>query len=344
MAHPHGRGWPATVVVDGRMKRGPGRQPGALENPTGARYGGETMTSHAPHDRSSSDSTPATGGSAPASASASGVTTTGTKPPALSVSVTAVIAGAFAAVTSALVGSRLGTSGTLIGAALGSVIGAMATSLYTWSIQRTVHVLKVITPKVVGGHPDDATAGTATTSDTNASPTPEGEATAQDATDGGPPGETASTDQGDARGGLSKRARWMLGGLAAAVVAFVVSLVVITGLETATGSSLSGGQGTTIQQVANRSSDTADAQDAATATAAPTTSATSAASASATPSASASAQPATAAPSATTATTSPTSAAAASADPTTVATERAAVTAHPTTSPQASAAPTGTAG
>ena len=69
------------------------------------------MTSPQPHDRSSSDSSPTPG--------TGSTTTTPEKPPALNVSMTAVVAGAFAAVTSALVGSRLGTSGTHIGAAIG---------------------------------------------------------------------------------------------------------------------------------------------------------------------------------------------------------------------------------
>ncbi len=50
---------------------------------------------------------------------------------------TALAAGALAAVTSAVIGSHLGTAGTLTGAALGSVIGAFSTALYTFGLQRT---------------------------------------------------------------------------------------------------------------------------------------------------------------------------------------------------------------
>lgn len=257
-------------------------------------------------------------------------------PPTFNVSMTAVVAGAFAAVTSALVGSRLGTTGTLIGAALGSMIGALATALYTWSIQRTVHVLKAVTPRTRGRASGDHAALEPAGHDlTSSSPA----LAAQDASADGPTPE---------RSGLSVRARWILAGIAAAALAFVVSLVVITGFEKATGSSLSGGQGTTIQQAA-RPADTApaDQQDRP---AAPQPTLTPAGDVSATP------EPTTAAPSATpeptdtgdgaTATPQPSSGPTTSPqptsapEPTTVATEQAAV-GSPAPQPSAPQTPRG---
>lgn len=157
-------------------------------------------------------------------------------PPSFNVSMTAVVAGAFAAVTSALIGSRLGTTGTLIGAALGSVIGAVATATYTWSIQRTVHVLKAVGPLRRG----KASAGAQQTD--TATPAP------QDAGAAADHGTGAGAAKPTGRRGLSVRARWILAAVVATIVAFVVSLLIITGFERATGASLSGGQGTTIQQ------------------------------------------------------------------------------------------------
>ena len=67
--------------------------------------------------------------------------------PALSLSATALVAGAAAAVTSAVGGSHLGTAGTLGGAAIGSVIGALSSSLYTFGLERTRHALSALTPR-----------------------------------------------------------------------------------------------------------------------------------------------------------------------------------------------------
>lgn len=66
--------------------------------------------------------------------------------PVLSLSATALVAGALAAMTSAVIGSHLGTAGTLTGAALGSVVGAAATALYAFGLQRTWHALGALPP------------------------------------------------------------------------------------------------------------------------------------------------------------------------------------------------------
>lgn len=112
--------------------------------------------------------------------------------PVLTLSATALAAGALAAVTSAVIGSHLGTAGTLTGAALGSIIGALSTALYTFGLQRTWHSLSGLTPR---------------------------------------------------------RARLVAGVLLSALVAFLVALGAITGVEKATGTSLTGEPGTTLQQV-----------------------------------------------------------------------------------------------
>ena len=112
--------------------------------------------------------------------------------PVLTLSVTALAAGALAAVTSATIGSTLGTAGTLTGAALGSIVGALSTALYTFGLQRTWHALAALNPR---------------------------------------------------------RAQVAAGVLFTAFLAFLVALGAITSLEKATGSSLAGAPGTTLQQV-----------------------------------------------------------------------------------------------
>lgn len=151
----------------------------------------------------------------------------------LGLSLTAIAAGALSSVTSAYLGSSLGTAGTIVGAALGSVVGAVATAIYTVGLQRTAVAVRTLAQRV----------------------------TVRDAS---APDVVETIDEPLARrfpalgrGRVSRRA-WLVGGAAlAALIAFVLSLTLITGVESATGTSLSGEQGTTIgraqQQAASRS-------------------------------------------------------------------------------------------
>ncbi|MBK8464168.1 MAG: hypothetical protein IPL36_14475 [Nigerium sp.] len=161
--------------------------------------------------------------SAPAPADAS-------EKPTLNLSPSGLTAGAMAAVTSAVVGSQLGTAGTLAGAALGSLIGAVATALYSFSIQRTVHAVHHVRVSARESHATDS-------ADAEAA-------------------ETRASDHEVPRTGAQPRAKRPIGRVAmtvgiaiTAVAAFLIALVVITGIEKVSGTTLSGNPGTTVREI-----------------------------------------------------------------------------------------------
>ena len=229
--------------------------------------------------------------------------------PRLDLSASALLAGALAAITSAVLGAQLSTAGTIIGAGVGSLIGAVATALYRWWLLRTHSVVKSLVVRRGGPNASDANPDELPLPGLE-STTAAGPATATHTP--APAGPLAPT------GPLAAVARWLTparawtiaGVVASAAAAFALALVLITGFESARGTSLSGQQGTTIGVVAEQrnSGSTTDAAPAA-ASATPTPSATAtpqaSGSASATPTPTADATPtpatggsATAAPSA----------------------------------------------
>ena len=121
-----------------------------------------------------------------------------------------VLAGALAAVTAALLGSTLGVAGTVLGAGIASVVTTIAATVYLRSIQTTRVRVKLVRAK--------ATGRTATEPD-------------DDAGDAGP-----------------RPARWPAL-ITAGVLAFVLGMLVITGVEWITGDRVSGGSGTTIGDI-----------------------------------------------------------------------------------------------
>jgi hypothetical protein len=193
-----------------------------------------------------------------------------------------VFASALAAVTAAVLGSRLGMVGTIGGAAVGSAVTSTASTLYLHSMERARTVVGRTAPlsRPLGTPPL-----------------------------GGQPTGVPAEKEPVAR----HRLGWGLAA-AGAVVAFVLSLTVITGLESARGRPLSGdggGGGTTLGRVLDGPA------PAATTTPAPTPTP------SGTPSGSATPTP--------TATTDPTGTPTPTADPT--------ETGVPTTTPPPSTAP-----
>lgn len=149
--------------------------------------------------------------------------------PKIDLSVTQVAGGALAAMTAAFLGSRLSVAGTVVGAALASVVAAVASNLYTASLQTTREKVRTAFRGRDGG-----------------SPAPVPDESADDTftwSDGQPAGSTTPTPPQPKR-----QLRWpsvVLG----AVAAFALAFAVLTGLELASGQSLSGGNGTTITQV-----------------------------------------------------------------------------------------------
>ncbi len=158
-------------------------------------------------------------------------TTSETKPK-IDLSFTQVMGGALAAMTAAFLGSRLSLAGTVAGAAVASIVAAVASNVYTASLRTTREKMQTVfrgriadsdLPVTV-----EATDDTFTWSD------------AQPAA-----ARTPAPPQSP------RQRRWpsvVLGALAA----FALAAAVLTGLELASGQSLSGGNGTTVTQVAER--------------------------------------------------------------------------------------------
>jgi hypothetical protein len=154
--------------------------------------------------------------------------TTEPQPKKPELTVTKVLAGAGAAATSAVLGSFFGADGTVYGAAFGSVASTVATTLYQRSLDRTKETLVArVRVRRPGGQDDSEVA-------TVLLPRPPA--------DGTPP---------DVRPDVPARARphWLLWAGVTALV-FVIAMVVITGIELAKGSTLTGNDsGTSVGRV-----------------------------------------------------------------------------------------------
>jgi hypothetical protein len=142
-------------------------------------------------------------------------------------SMSKVLAGGMAAATSAVFGSYFGTFGTVGGAAVGSVATTLATRLYQRSIEHTRDSVKAKVQIVAGRGDDSATASKI---------------------------ETQRTVQLDPE--LAAPASGRPGGrsvkilVLGTVMIFLIGLALVTGVEWAKGSPLSGGStGTSVQRV-----------------------------------------------------------------------------------------------
>lgn len=223
--------------------------------------------------------------------------------PKPALSITQVVGGALAAMTAAALGSRVGVAGTVVGAALASVVAAVASTVYTSSLRRTSKTVSTVWRTRVrpDGHGGTTTVVEETTPDgTSIEPATSAPPTWAEATaDPDPAATDVEADQPDDQQ-RRRRIGWKPV-VVTAVLAFVVAAVALTGLELATGRSLSGGGGTTVGQVA-------EGRDAATPEPSPTPTRRTSASPSATPTAGPTAAPSTTAPtpSASTPTTEPT--------------------------------------
>ena len=153
--------------------------------------------------------------------------------PKLDLSLTQVLGGALAAMTAAFLGSRLSVTGTVIGAAVASVVAAVAGSIYTASLRTTRERVRTVWQGRVAG--STVPVSVEATGDRDPG-TPAG-APAQ------PSGPASLTPT------RSSRVSWR-SVTAAAFAAFGLAALLLTGVELATGSALSGGDGTTISQVA----------------------------------------------------------------------------------------------
>lgn len=186
--------------------------------------------------------------------------------PRLELSLTQILGSTAAAVTAAFLGSRLGVAGTLIGAALASVISVVGGALYTTSLKATrQQVAKVL----VGRSDTDGADGQDGAGATPVRPGPPlGPAVLPAAVR--PPGRPAGSSGAPARRPRPALRGAFVGALLSAVV-FVGALLVVTGVESVTGTALSGGSAGSLTILGgNDSQRVGDRRDTPTST--PTTS------------------------------------------------------------------------
>lgn len=162
---------------------------------------------------------------------------TDTKQKKFNLSAAQVLAGALAAVTAAVLGSQVGVGGTLAGAALGSIITTIAAAIYQHSLERSSERMRALARRP--GRPTAADAVTV--------PIPK--LTPEAAARGAPPPHPSAPDP------RQLRRRFALAA-AGTLAAFTLSMIAVTGVEALRGEPLSGGNGTTVQQVIDRAPQT----------------------------------------------------------------------------------------
>jgi hypothetical protein len=137
------------------------------------------------------------------------------------ITVTQLMATALAAITAAFLGSFIGITGTIVGAGIASVISSVASALYQKSLERTRHRVRSTVSQVRTRTRVDRPTGTE----------PAGVEVSS-------PSAAPSADR--------KRLRWALV-VGLTVLAFVVGMGVVTGIELLRGGPISGGDnGTTV--------------------------------------------------------------------------------------------------
>jgi outer membrane lipoprotein SlyB len=168
------------------------------------------------------------------------------KAKALDLSVPQILGGALAAMTAAALGAQLSVAGTLVGAALASIIAAVAGSLYTASIRRTRDKVKTVFWTAQPNEVDEPTV-------IDIVADKEGHIAGQRSHLVEP---ESSREPSPPRRPKLKWKRIVV----AALAIFGIAAVALTTFELVTGHALSGGEGTTIQQVreggANKEPDT----------------------------------------------------------------------------------------
>ena len=151
----------------------------------------------------------------------------------LDLSVTQIIGGALAAMTAAALGSQLSAAGTLVGAALASIVAAVGGALYTASIRRTREKVKTV---FYTGQPNEVDEPTVIDIVADS----EGHITGQ---------RSHLVEPEPERGPRPRpKLNWKRV-VVAALAIFGIAGVSLTAFELVTGNALSGGDGTTFQQV-----------------------------------------------------------------------------------------------
>lgn len=164
----------------------------------------------------------------------------------LDLSVTQIVGGALAAMTAAALGAQLSVAGTIVGAALVSIITAVGGSLYSASIRRTGDKVKTVFWTKEPNEVDEPTV-MEIVSDR------EGQAGQRSHLVAPEPSPDPSPGQ------RRPKLNWKRV-VVAALAVFGIAAVSLTAVELVTGQALSGGDGTTFQQVregrSEKSSDT----------------------------------------------------------------------------------------
>ena len=155
-------------------------------------------------------------------------------------SVTQIVGGALAAMTAAALGSQLSAAGTVIGAALASIVAAIAGSLYTASLRRTRDKVKTV---FLTGEPNEVQEPTVM----EILPDSEGHIAGQRS-------HLVAPEQDPNQKPKGPKLNWKRV-LVVALVTFGIAAVALTTFELVTGQALSGGNGTTFQQVSQETSD-----------------------------------------------------------------------------------------
>jgi hypothetical protein len=151
----------------------------------------------------------------------------------LDLSVTQIIGGALAAMTAAALGSQLSAAGTLVGAALASIIAAVAGALYTASIRRTREKVKTV---FYTGQPNEVDEPTVIDIVADS--------------EGHISGQRSHLVEPEPERGPRPRPKLNWKRIVVAALAiFGIAGVSLTAFELVTGNALSGGDGTTFQQV-----------------------------------------------------------------------------------------------
>jgi hypothetical protein len=152
----------------------------------------------------------------------------------LDLSVTQVVGGALAAVTAALLGSQLSVAGTVIGAALASIITAVGGALYTASLRRTHDKVKTV---FYTSQPNEVDEPTVMEIVSDREGHIAGQRSHLVAPEPAPPQRQREA-----------KLNWKRI-VVAALAAFGIAAVALTTFELVTGHAVSGGEGTTFQQV-----------------------------------------------------------------------------------------------
>ena len=161
----------------------------------------------------------------------------------LDLSATQVVGGALAAMTAAALGAQLSVAGTVVGAALVSIITAVAGSLYAASIRHTGDKVKTVFWTKDPNEVDEPTVMEIVS---------DGEGHIE--------GQRSHLVAPETEPAPRPKLNWKRVAVAA-LATFGIAAVSLTAFELVTGQALSGGQGTTFQQVREGRSDSGKESD-----------------------------------------------------------------------------------